>query len=145
MAHRALLRPVRASHRCYNFTLPVRLTPPTATALRTQYPEFTESVATDAEIDRAGALAVELTALSALAVLAVTAHILALKGLRQARPDGGAGEVMMEQTGPHSNQFVTLSDAKTRGDSWYATTPYGREFVLLKRSSPARLFSVRMF
>lgn len=125
--------------------MPARLTPPTADALREAYPEFTDSKASDRDIAEAGALAVEMTALSNRAVLAVTAHILALKEMRTAEADGGAGEVKTQGTGPHTNEFVTLASAKERGDTWFATSAYGREFVMLKRTSPKRLFSVRVF
>lgn len=125
--------------------MPERLTEPTADQLRTRYPEFADLAGvTDADIGRAAHVAVRLTALSEDAVLAATAHIVAVNRAPAlpGETDGGMGEIASDKTGPTSRQYVTLADAQCRSDGWWATSVYGREFVMLRRTSSARAFSM---
>lgn len=125
--------------------MPKRLTPPTPAQLRAVYPEFTAQVANDESIAEAGATAVLLTALSDRLVIAAAAHLLALRDLRTGKADGGAGEVSLDTTGPKTQQFVTMAGEGSRDDSWWATTVYGREYLMLRNQNPRRIMSMRSF
>lgn len=118
-------------------------TVPTLAAFQAQFPELT--AITQAKVDRYGAVALEITgSTSAMCVLYLTAHLFSLGEVENSgEPDGGAGEIKQEMTGPYSRTFVT--QASKDGEAFYTRTPYGRMFLELERRSPAKHFRARVF
>lgn len=110
---------------------------PTVAAIRGRFAEFAQR--TDSEIAAAAAAALELSAVSEEATLHLAAHLLALSSERDGSPDGGAGEVSMEQTGGRIVHYVSM--ARTGDEVWWTTTPYGRIAHMLQSASPRYVLS----
>ena len=74
--------------------------------------------------------------LSGRAVRLAAAHLLALdEDPPPSSADGGAGVVVSESVGPRSASYMPT--ASSGAEAWWAQTIYGREFLELRRSSPA--------
>jgi len=92
--------------------------------------------------------ALHIFALCDTPVLWLTAHFLALDndagvGSTGASVDGGEGETTSESVGGVSASYKSMAD---RGDdTFYTSTAYGRRFLALRKTSPGRAFTVRVY
>jgi len=57
--------------------------------------------------------------------------------------DGGAGETTSESVGSVSASFKSQSEKE--GDAFFTNTPYGRMFLALRKTSPGRAFTMRVY
>jgi len=116
------------------------------TDFRSRFPEFDST--SDSVVELAIGDALNIYNLCDHGVLYLTAHILSLHsdsgvGGSGASVDGGEGETTSESVGGVSASFKSMAD---RGDdTFYTSTAYGRMFMALKRTSPGRAFSVRVY
>ena len=102
----------------------------TVAELRAAYPEFTVADFTDPKVTQAIAIAEELAPYATVAAKeALTAHVLAVSKLNQAKPDGGAGEITHERVGSKGLMFKPM--AKRNMDVWFTLSPYGRLYMML--------------
>lgn len=71
------------------------------------------------------------------------AHLLALQSEMSDEPDGGAGVVVKETIGPKTVDYSTLAgDFQSDSyNSFFATTGYGRMFLILERRTPRSTIS----
>lgn len=114
-------------------------------AFREEFPEFTVQLYPDAVVTRALKNAILVAGACEQAMLYLAAHFLALKGTDPgvAGVDGGFGEVQSESIGAKSVSYKTMADKGK--DTYYATTPYGRQFLVLRAACVPRVFSVRVY
>ena len=109
---------------------------PTPAKFLSTFPEIT--VSSDAVVNAAGELALRISNVSQDAVLYLTAHLLSIQSEDTGAPDGGAGEVVSERTGPMDTKY--LVQAETNREVFFTRTSYGRMFLILERRAPARPF-----
>ena len=104
-------------------------------AFRAEFAAF--ATRADDAVNARGADAERLAGrLSARAVRLATAHLLALdEDAPPSSADGGAGVVVSESVGPRSVSYMPT--ASSGAEAWWAQTVYGREFLELRRASPA--------
>lgn len=104
-------------------------------AFRAEFAAFASR--SDDAVNARGANAVRLAGrCSARAVRLAAAHLLALdESSPPSSADGGAGVVTSESVGPRSVSYMPT--ASTGAEAWWAQTVYGREFLELRRSTPA--------
>ena len=117
---------------------------PTAAAIKAKFPEF--ATLDDSAIEAAAATALELSTVSPTATVYLTAHLLTLQAdaeEREGKVDGGLGEVKSEREGQKQVTYVTQS--AEAGDSFYATTHYGRTFLALERRAPSKRIAVAVY
>ena len=130
---------------------------PTPSTVRAKYPEFSEAAGySDAIIGFKGEIALELYQGSDLALLFLTCHLLALKSeydsardpdeedpaLQLVQPDGGSGVVFSEGVTGQRVQYERQINRE--GDSFYLTTPWGRQFLELKNVRRKKTFAPRV-
>ena len=110
----------------------------TVSDVRTAFPELDSATYPDASVAAAINVARSIAAATTEIWLHCTAHLLTLP--RQAKVDGGAGEITGAGLGPQQNQYKTMAD--TGRDVFFTTTPYGRLVLALEERSINSRFSV---
>jgi len=115
---------------------------------RDQFPEFDGE--TDEKILRILNNAILIHALCEMATVHLAAHLLTINndsgvGGSGGSVDGGgaAREVVSETAKSISTSFNSMTAAGS-GDSFYASTPYGRTYLELRKNCSPRRFSVRV-
>ena len=107
-------------------------------AFRAAFPEITAQKASDAEVERHLALALEIHSHSESATLHCAAHLVAISEERTGdgagAADGGSGVVTSESLGPKTVTYLTNAGASAR-KAFFATSPYGRMFLTLEGRS----------
>ena len=69
-----------------------------------------------------------------LATYYLMAHLLVLARAEGNQADGGAGVITDEQIGPKTTSYQNMT--VDQRDVFFATTPYGRRFLVLERKTP---------
>ena len=108
--------------------------PATIADLRERFDAFADPVAyPDPVVERAIIQAAAEFALNDDGVLALAAHLLALLREQIGTADGGAGVVTADET--ETRKMAFLTGAAGAADVDYERTPYGREYVRIRRAS----------
>ena len=91
----------------------------------------------DSSITRALTEALQIHDKNPLATLYCAAHLLALDADNPSEiaADGGAGVITQERIGPKSLTYMTQVNGRAR-DAFFATSKYGRRFLLLEQRTP---------
>ena len=91
----------------------------------------------DSQINRALTEALLIHDKNPLATLYCAAHLLALDADSPTTlaADGGAGVITQERIGPKSLTYKTQVNGRAR-DAFFATSKYGRRFLLLEQRTP---------
>ena len=105
----------------------------TLAGFRQQFPELDSSTASDDAVGLALAVAKQIHNTRPLATLYCTAHLVTLETQRAAGTLPG-GEVVQERAGSLWAQYRT--QAQDGPDVFFASTVYGRHFLILEARSP---------
>ena len=97
----------------------------------TEHPEL--SAASDVTVEEEMDIAKSIFVLTDLGTLYLTAHLVLLA--EKEKINVGAGALASEGTGPHSESY--RESTRDLSSPLYDTTPYGRRFLLLKRTATA--------
>ena len=108
---------------------------------RDQFPEFPDTVASDAVVELALATAKVLHAVRELATLYLTAHLVVLA------QDVDSGtvrntEATERKVGPLMVRYIT--QAETGDEAFYTSTVYGKLFTTLEKRSPRVAIGARV-
>lgn len=99
---------------------------------------------TDDDIEAALETAVLIHALNDTATAYLAAHLLVtdLPDAAEAH-DGGSGVVQSERIGPRTISYVNMvADGERK--AWFATSEYGRRFLILEDRTPSFLIAARV-
>ena len=108
--------------------------PATIADLRERFDAFADPAAySDQVVGRAIIQAAAEFALNDDGVLALAAHLLAILREQIGTADGGAGLVTADET--ETRKMAFLTGAAGAADAFYERTPYGREYVRIRRAS----------
>ncbi|MBF2753949.1 MAG: DUF4054 domain-containing protein [Gammaproteobacteria bacterium AqS3] len=116
---------------------------------RSEFPEFPPAVISDVDVDKFLRRAKRFHTATKAGSLYAAAHLYCLdqasKGEGQAenqgRTDGGMGVITKETIGPKSVEYMTTAGDNPRKVFW-ATTPYGREFMVIEQRNVRQGFGI---
>ena len=121
---------------------------PTVAEFRAQFPtDFPVATYPDAVITARIAEARQIHAVRKPATLYLTAHLIAIDAENTGEPDGGSGVVTSEKIGPRQVAYATQAGGTERSKArraFFATTSYGRRFLMLADTSPRAAIGARV-
>lgn len=91
-------------------------------------------------LDSLVAVANQISSTGREVALYCAAHIITLEKQAVTNIDGGLGEIGSENIGGKGQSYRTISE--TGRDVYFATTHYGRTFLMLEKASPRRAIGV---
>ena len=121
---------------------------PTVAEFRAQFgADFPETTYPDATVEARIKEARLIHAVRKLATLYLTAHLIAIDAENTGEPDGGSGVVTSEKIGPRQVDYATQAGGTERSKArraFFATTSYGRRFLMLADTSPRAAIGARV-
>ena len=122
---------------------------PTVAEFRAQFPTaFPVATHPDTLIEARISEARQIHAVRKLATLYLTAHLIAVDAENTGKPDGGSGVVTSEKIGPRTVNYATQAGGGREGTdkrrAFFATTSYGRRFLVLADTSPRAAIGARV-